>query len=215
LELTNDTGNSATDGATADGAISGHVANAGGQAVTLEIDKDGNGTVDATVSSNAETGEFSYSPTGLANGLITIRARVQAASGQPVKPWSPVSFVLHTSPDGTEAQTLVSAFSGFNALWQGARTSYQTAIVNADQLFRSQTQTSQEAYDGSLATARRKANTDQRGPVGIPGHSGGSRADAVRGAGGGGDAVCDRSGEFRGGHDLVRLEIIRLARSAA
>jgi hypothetical protein len=142
--------------------VSGHVANAGGQAVTLEIDKNGDGTVDATVTSNAETGNFSYSPNGLANGMVTIRARVQAASGQPTKPWSTLNFVLHTDPDGTEAQTLVSAYSGFNTLWQNARTNYTTAIVNADLLFRSQTQTSQEAYDSSLgaASAQRKSQIE-------------------------------------------------------
>ena len=78
LVLASDTGNSSTDGATSDGTVSGHVANAGENGAEIEVDSNGDGTPDATMAVGSG-GNFTYTPTGLTNGLVTVRARVKAA----------------------------------------------------------------------------------------------------------------------------------------
>jgi len=75
LQLVNDTGTPG-DGSTTDPTIQGTVVNPdGGSAlIPVKIDIQGDDTVDAVVFSD-ENGEFTYTPTGLAAGAVTIRAR--------------------------------------------------------------------------------------------------------------------------------------------
>ena len=158
LALKSDTGASATDGSTSNAELSGQVANTGGAATTVEIDSNGDGLTDATVTTNS-SGAFTFQPAGLSTGLVTMRARVQAPSGQSPSAWTSLSFVYHGQPDGTEAQSLVTAFNNFSSLWRDSRLDYQTAIALADQIFRAQTQAAKEAYDATISTADSQRET--------------------------------------------------------
>src|SRR5213075_169559 len=79
LTLTHDTGNSGTDGATADATLSGHVANAPSGGVSVEFDLNGDGIADGTAQTNSQ-GNLSFAPVNLPAGYITAQARV-ASSG--------------------------------------------------------------------------------------------------------------------------------------
>lgn len=150
LLLIADTGQSNTDHATADGRVSGHVANVG-TGVTVEIDTNGDNTPETTISVDS-SGNFSYTP-ALVTGFIKIRGRVQGAEGAAASEWLPLVFVYHTNPDGTEAQAMASAYVSYATQWQAAQTNYQTAITTADGTFRTGLLSSNQAYSGALSTA--------------------------------------------------------------
>ena len=150
LVITADTGQSNTDHATSDGRVSGHVANVG-QGVTVEIDTNGDNTPETTVTVDS-SGNFSYTPS-LVTGFIKVRARVQAGEGAASVDWLPLVFVYHTSPDGSEAQGMASAYASYATQWQSAQSNYQTAITTADGTFRTGMLSSNQAYSGALSTA--------------------------------------------------------------
>jgi hypothetical protein len=151
LALANDDGNSTSDGATSDATITGHVSDATAGTV-VEFDINGDGTFDGTATTDGN-GDFEFEATELVAGLVTMRARVQPAAGETPVEWKSTSFVLDENPDGTQAQSLVAAFSSFSTLWQDARSDWQFALQTADDLLRSQTAISQSTYDTSIASA--------------------------------------------------------------
>jgi VCBS repeat-containing protein len=103
LALTHDTGTSASDGVTSDPSLYGQVENDGSVAyLVVQFDHDGNGSVDGSVVAEAD-GSFGYTPSGLAAGSRTLRARVREwdyTSGAYVfGPWASLGFTLEAAAD--------------------------------------------------------------------------------------------------------------------
>ena len=79
LALTSDTGNSNSDGSTANPNLSGHVANSPSGGVSVEFDLNGDGLIDGTAQTNS-SGNFSFTPaSNLQEGYITALARVASS----------------------------------------------------------------------------------------------------------------------------------------
>ncbi len=92
LALLHDTGESSTDGTTRDPRLTGSIANDGDVLnVKIEFDHDGDGVADGSALTNVQGG-FIYTPLGLADGPVTIRAR--AAEGAVTSDWGEFSFTL-------------------------------------------------------------------------------------------------------------------------
>lgn len=154
LSLMTDTGNSTTDGATSLGTVQGTVY--GGAGITVEFDVNGDGLVDGEAVTNA-AGQFEFTPEELEEGLVTVRARTQSdsllESLLAVGNWTSVGYVYAANPDGTTAQTLVSAMSAYNTNWQAAQLGFETSIANSRQSYRSARQLAQNAFDNAMALA--------------------------------------------------------------
>jgi large repetitive protein len=157
LTLTSDTGNSATDGSTANPNLSGHVANAPSGGVSVEFDLNGDGLSDGTAQTNA-SGDFSFvPPANLKEGYITARARV--ASSLPLS--APgfrdtgvtLNYVYNSQPDGAAAQALVTAFHNFNAAWHNAQTVYSGATSAADLAYRQAVDAAEDTYGSTIIDA--------------------------------------------------------------
>ncbi len=154
LSLMTDTGNSTTDGATSLGTVQGTIY--GGAGMTVEFDVDGDGLVDGEAVTNA-AGQFEFTPEELEEGLVTVRARTQSdsllESLLAVGNWTSVGYVYAANPDGTTAQTLVSAMSAYNTNWQAAQLGFESSLANSRQSYRSARQLAQNAFDNSMALA--------------------------------------------------------------
>ena len=102
FRLQNDTGTSATDLVTSDPTVAGEVS-AGDMlyGLTVEFDVDGDGMADGTTLTD-DDGHFSYLPTGLEPGEITIKARAYSVldtQGNSVQgAWTELTFTLEAAP---------------------------------------------------------------------------------------------------------------------
>ena len=136
VALSNDTGNSSTDGSTSDGTIVGTVGGATQEILdgtTIEVDVNGDYFADATITQDG-TGQFTFTPADLNEGRNTLRFRAitEGAYSTESSGWKELSFVYSADPDGTEAQALAVALTTYNTDWQSAETLYNTAIANAE-----------------------------------------------------------------------------------
>lgn len=101
LSLTQDTG-VVGDLRTSNPSISGTIDGSSIANKTIQIDKDGNGTWDETVTTNS-SGQFSYTPPGLSNGFHEIRVKPADSTST-----SAISFYLSPTPDVVTGSWLVS-----------------------------------------------------------------------------------------------------------
>ncbi|MGH7137142.1 MAG: hypothetical protein ACREHD_15480, partial [Pirellulales bacterium] len=77
----------------------------------VQFDTNGDGVPDASTTTDS-AGDFTYTPTGLAAGVVTIAARVEdtAADGTPVYgAWTSLTFTLTPAASGTTVSQLVLA----------------------------------------------------------------------------------------------------------
>ncbi len=98
LRLSNDTGESGSDGVTTNPSLSGSVVYAGDVfGITIEFDHNGDGAVEGTTTTDYQ-GRFSYSPVGLPAGPVTISGRAGVwdliVDEQRFGDWTSVSFTL-------------------------------------------------------------------------------------------------------------------------
>lgn len=164
LGLVQDTGNSNQDKATSNPAIQGHVEGSGGVPVTLQIDKDGNGTVDATVTTDTN-GDFAYVPQGLSTGVTTIRARVAGLhpfAEDDSRSWMQTTFVYSSQPDGVAAQALTTSADNIQATWKSASTNYESSLVVIQRAFTNAQATAQKSFDEALAAAKAKQESSSQ-----------------------------------------------------
>ena len=155
LHLSNDTGESATDGSSDDaalaGTLTGHAANEG---VTIEIDEDGDGTVDSTTGINSE-GTFGFTPGSVTAGLNTVYVRTvtSSTSGGRSSDWTSFSFVYSDEPDGAAAQDFVPVAASLNASAAAAQSGYRAAVEAAEVSHRQQKAIASQAYDDAVGDA--------------------------------------------------------------
>jgi len=164
LGLVQDTGNSSQDKATSNPAVQGHVEGTGGVPVTIQIDKDGNGTVDGTVTTDTN-GDFAYVPQGLSAGVTTIRARVAGLhpfAEDDSRSWMQTTFVYSSQPDGVAAQALTTSADNIQATWKSASTNYESSLAVIQRAFTNAQATAQKSFDEALAAAKaRQESTSQ------------------------------------------------------
>ncbi len=101
LALMRDTGSSSSDGVTSESAMTGTVAD-DGELGGLRVEFDHNGDGSAEGFALAGAGTFSYVPTGISPGQLTIRARAgqwnQSQSGFEFGEWTSLTFTLAFDP---------------------------------------------------------------------------------------------------------------------
>jgi hypothetical protein len=122
LELHDDTGASSDDGCTDNPTVTGEVTGPGSiEGVSIEFDHDGDEEVDGTTTTDS-SGCFTYTPDGLEEGRVTIRARTVVDDGEEpwYGDWMSVSFVFSSDPDGTDAQALATASAQYDDDCQAA-----------------------------------------------------------------------------------------------
>lgn len=163
LGLANDTGDSAADRSTSDPTIEGRIPSAVA-GVTVEIDIDNDGTPDGTTTTDG-LGNFSYSPSGLTEGQVSIQARTTVTapdSAVIVSAWTTFQYVFHTDPDGSEAQneagaiaqaSLAAAETNYNSAISGINASYNFTVGAANADHASAVATAQITHDASAQTA--------------------------------------------------------------
>lgn len=102
LNLLADTGEDPDDNVTTDPTLIGRLIGPGTTSfAVLEFDSNGDGQVDDTARTDSD-GNFRFTPTGLAPGQVTLRARVRQRdenqSADSVGPWTALSFTLQAAP---------------------------------------------------------------------------------------------------------------------
>ncbi|QDU95795.1 Calx-beta domain-containing protein [Lignipirellula cremea] len=154
FRLDSDTGASATDGATSNATVMGSVVgldNLSGVSILLT----GSGVYE-TLETDAY-GNFSYTPTDLDEGRVTLQARVLRAAdadGLPVSvaPAS-LSFVYSSDPDGAAAQAIVDIFAQYELDSDSAKVSLEDAYQLANNTYNAARDAIYATYDGVVATA--------------------------------------------------------------
>ena len=152
LVLTSDTGNSTTDGATANPAVQGTVAGVT-SSVTVYFDQNGDGLSDGSTTSDA-SGNFSYTPSGLAEGFVVLRATLEvgaapfASSGD-----ATLRFVYSSDPDGQAAQNLLTSYNTYSTDWQTAQTVYNNALAAAAAAYNNSQYVVCSTYESAVANA--------------------------------------------------------------
>ncbi|MCA9178641.1 MAG: hypothetical protein KDB14_29470 [Planctomycetales bacterium] len=158
LQLTVDSGVSATDKASSDPTFAGMVVN--GTGAVVQIDSDGDWVVDATLTPDG-AGNFSYTPEDLLEGLTTVRARVAVPATDPfateefseVGAWSSLTFVFAADPDSAEAQAKATALATYQADIASADATYETEIDAAELAYWTSITTSLDSYATGMTTA--------------------------------------------------------------
>ncbi len=151
LNLASDTGNSATDGATSNPSLTGSISGTTSP-IVIRFDHNGDEVTDGTATTDAQ-GNFSYSPSGLTEGLVTIRAAVEGTTTASGLRWTTKTFVYSTTPDGETAQGLVHTHLTYTAAWQRAGDDYNAAISAANSLYTSIRDRAALTYDASVASS--------------------------------------------------------------
>jgi len=149
VSLQNDTGNSATDGATSDGTVQGHIANTA-NGTYVEYDTNRDGVADGVVLVNS-LGEFHFTPDYLPEGYNTVSVRIQntAIPGN----WQDFNFVYSSQPDSSQSQALVATYQVFNANWATAQASYRAGVSTIEHNYRQAMQSAEDAYQAGLLAA--------------------------------------------------------------
>ena len=149
LELNNDTGNSSTDGATADPTVRGQISGPGTLAgVIVEIDQNGDGLPEGTAATDSQ-GQFTYTPQDLPEGHVVIAARTADDGTQTPGDWLSLGFVYSSEPDGSDAQALVAAYRSVDA----ALNSTGEQRTASDDAYLGQTAANQAAEDAQTESA--------------------------------------------------------------
>jgi hypothetical protein len=158
LHLVNDTGASDSDLVTSDPTVSGLVD--GGSQVVVELDHDGDSEADTTVTTTA-SGHFTYAPSDLDDGGVTIYARVLGDTRSIAEGgWASISFVLADDPAAAAAQLLGAAIRNHRDAMVVARAAYDAAIQQANDLFDSAAESLKG--DHSSGVAQLQQNKEQR-----------------------------------------------------
>jgi hypothetical protein len=123
--------------------------------VTVELDVNGDGIPDFTTTTDGQ-GDFTFTPTGLPDGVDTVRARavisgtVVAGSPDPANgtysDWVSLSFVVTSDPTDPTAQSQAAALAAASA-----PSSSSTSGSTAQQTFASSEQTASAAYRQAVA----------------------------------------------------------------
>ena len=157
LTLTNDSGASTSDGATADAAIGGTIAGATDPTgMKVEFDVDGDGVAEGEVLADAN-GDFAFTPELEGNDHYNVRARVVTTDSLGLEvptEWTTLSFVYHNDPDGTEAQAMLLAASDYDTDVDNFRNTYENQSRTADTTYRQNRQNVLATYESALASAR-------------------------------------------------------------
>jgi hypothetical protein len=153
LVLANDTGASSSDRATADPTVSGEISAATAD-VPIEFDHNDDGRSDGTATTD-EAGHFSYTPTGLGEGYVTIRARVAGGAAG----WQSLNFVYASDPDGADAQDLLSAMNAHYAQQQATWSEFHLSLGGAASGYRLARHSAAAGYESSISDARGARNS--------------------------------------------------------
>lgn len=152
LSLSNDTGASGSDGATADPALSGTIAGDHIANVLVFFDHDKDGVPDGNATSN-NSGVFSYAPEGLSGGVTRVHAWI-ARGGTAGDPNSnSARFVLSETPDDADTQAKVTELAAFDATWQTAQGSFEASIAAARAAAAASFNTAETTYDTAVNAA--------------------------------------------------------------
>jgi uncharacterized delta-60 repeat protein/RHS repeat-associated protein len=178
LSLANDTGTPG-DKVTNQAGVSGLVSGPGDVAgIRIELDTNGDGAAEGTVLSDSG-GHFSYTPTGLLEDRVTVRARTMLPGewGVEYGAWKSLSFVYYggglsesdaqalagainthdstfQSADGQYDQDLIAAEHGYNASQGGATTTYDSDMSGAAAERLAAELAAAGAYNAGVATAQ-------------------------------------------------------------
>ncbi|GAB6188178.1 Calx-beta domain-containing protein [Thermopirellula anaerolimosa] len=135
LHLENDTGESSSDNITADPDILGQASRQGEQArLTVQFDHNGDDQIDGTTLTDLD-GNFRYTPIGLANGEVTLRARVAEWDrinatylyGQ----WASFTFTLEDAPEAGSGGGGYSYPGGPGSDFTSAAEAYERAVASS------------------------------------------------------------------------------------
>lgn len=157
LSLTEDTGLSATDRVTSNPQVAGTVAGTGSlEGITIQFDHNSDGLVDGTATTNSN-GQFGFTPSGLPQGVIPLRARtyVEGEDGtKTVSHWYLLAFIHSSDPDGSTAQQQRTDLADYENEVQDAQSLYEQALATAEATFQTAWQNAEALYDSTLETAR-------------------------------------------------------------
>jgi len=165
LKLANDTGTSNTDLSTSDPTVTGQLSAPAPMAMTIQFDTNDDGVADDSVNIGIGASTFTYTPSNLPQGQVTIQARTALAAAQDggtsgdttiveTGNWFSFSFEYSSTPDSTQAQAaadqeraaLLSQIGQVSTQQQSGATNSLTAAND------SAAQAYHQAVDGGQAT---------------------------------------------------------------
>jgi hypothetical protein len=103
------------------------------------------------------SGQFSYTPNVISQGVVPLRARTstEAADGtKTVSRWFMLAFVYSTDPDGTTAQGHRADLEDYETQVQDSQSVYEQALVTAEATFQTAWQNAEALYHTTLENAQ-------------------------------------------------------------
>ena len=163
--LANDTGNDSQDGVTSDPTIAGVVTGfLSVSAIDIEIDVDRDGVADFNTLTDGN-GAFSFAFDDLEHGYYQIDVRASSYSEfwtGATSAWETVEFVMHSDPDGQEAQQMLSSADQYKQEVEAARNDYFDSLDAAQFSFRETQQQLVTDYELALDGIRTNYYSSQQ-----------------------------------------------------